>query len=361
MVYNMVMKNFKQENIQTVMERYFIRSIDFADIFESFFVSAVTAILGIRLFLIITGYPQIGRGSLHIAHMLWGGLLMLISIILLLIFLSRSTRKLAAVVGGLGFGVFIDELGKFITMDNDYFYKPTFAILYIIFVVLYLTVYSLEKYWNLTPKEYLTNGIEFIKEAVIKDLDTEEKHEALSLLAEADQKDPITRSIQKLYLNLETINRKKPGLFSAVRERTRNMYFSLVKKSWFPRLINLFFIIRAFTGFFTIAYSAALIVIIIFSREITWYEAYGGRMEIISLFSSAVSGLFVIAGVMQMRRSRLSAYRFFKLSLFISIFLVQVFSFYQNQLNAFGRLMLDILVLSGLNYMIAQEQTAGNS
>ena len=29
-----------------------------------------------RLFLSLSGYPQIGGGELHVAHMLWGGLLL---------------------------------------------------------------------------------------------------------------------------------------------------------------------------------------------------------------------------------------------------------------------------------------------
>ena len=34
---------------------------------------AATVIL-VRLFLEVTGYPQVGSSTLHVAHLLWGGL-----------------------------------------------------------------------------------------------------------------------------------------------------------------------------------------------------------------------------------------------------------------------------------------------
>ena len=95
------------------------RNVAAPQLLESFFIAAVGSFLGIRWFLALTGYPRIGSHGIHIAHMLWGGLLMLVAVMLLLAFLDRSVEHLAAVVAGLGFGTFIDEIGKFVTPDND--------------------------------------------------------------------------------------------------------------------------------------------------------------------------------------------------------------------------------------------------
>ena len=78
----------------------FNRKFDSGLYLELFLVFAILAIFLIRLFLVLTGYPQLGGAKLHIAHMLWGGLLMLISIFLLLMFIGKRTEKIAAIIGG---------------------------------------------------------------------------------------------------------------------------------------------------------------------------------------------------------------------------------------------------------------------
>jgi hypothetical protein len=96
---------------------------------DAFLVSAAVMILLIRLQLWATNYPQLGGGKLHIAHLLYGGVLMLIAIGVLVSFVGRTGRLPGAIIGGLGFGFFIDELGKFVTSDNDYFFQPAAAMI----------------------------------------------------------------------------------------------------------------------------------------------------------------------------------------------------------------------------------------
>src|ERR1700761_6893046 len=97
------------------------------------FVCAVATVLLTRSFLAAMGYPQVGGSKFHIAHVLWGGLLLTASVITMLALLSPAAKWVAAVLGGVGFGLFIDEVGKFVTKDVNYFYKPAIAIIYVCF------------------------------------------------------------------------------------------------------------------------------------------------------------------------------------------------------------------------------------
>jgi len=103
-----------------------------------FMISGIVSVLATRLFLHLTNNFQLSFGSIHIAHVLWGGLLMFLALILIFLFPSSLILKRCAVIGGLGWGVFIDEIGKYITRDNNYWYQPAIIYIYISFILLYL-------------------------------------------------------------------------------------------------------------------------------------------------------------------------------------------------------------------------------
>jgi hypothetical protein len=103
---------------------------------------ALTVVI-LRGVLKLTGYPAIANDTIHIAHVLWGGLALFASSLLLLIVSNRWALGFGAVLSGVGVGLFIDEVGKFITQTNNYFTPAAGPIIYGLFlgtVLIYLQV-----------------------------------------------------------------------------------------------------------------------------------------------------------------------------------------------------------------------------
>lgn len=138
-------------------------------------VSFALSVIGIRVWLELTGYPQIGNDNLHIAHVLWGGLLLFVGALFPLIIANRFALTLSAILAGIGMGQFIDEIGKFITRTNDYFYAPAIPIIYGFFlltVVLYLRIRRPSPSTNLKAELYAV--FDSFEEILENDLEAKE-------------------------------------------------------------------------------------------------------------------------------------------------------------------------------------------
>jgi hypothetical protein len=127
-----------------------------------------------RLFLELTGYPQIATSTLHIAHVLWGGLLLFGGALLPLILANRWALRLSALMTGLGIGLFIDEVGKFITQTNDYFYPAAAPIIYVFFLLTVLLFVRVRRSREENMRSRLYSVLHDLEEVVDQDLSQEE-------------------------------------------------------------------------------------------------------------------------------------------------------------------------------------------
>jgi hypothetical protein len=343
----------------------FIRNFEAGNYLETFFMSAVAAVLVIRLFLEITGYPQIGGSRLHIAHMLWGGLLMMASLVILFSFLSRGSNRLAAILGGVGFGTFIDEVGKFVTQDNNYFFKPAVSLIYITFILIFLVIRALHNRAHYAQKEYLMNALQELEEVVLHDLDRNEMRRALRLLDKSASNDPLVTSLKDLLYRTDLVPVSRPGAWKRLKTYFENRYQKITQWRWFHRALILFFLIQFLIKLF---YAIVLIFFIGFGWDrglhIRYFHDIAQRMQTLSfgsgaqLASSLLSGVFVFWGIIQIRKSRVTAFRMFERSILISIFLTQIFIFYHEQFTALLGLSFNLLILLALKQMIGLEERA---
>jgi hypothetical protein len=333
----------------------FYRTVRARDHLELFLLSAISSLLLLRLYLQLTGYPQVG-GSLHIAHMLWGGALMLAALVITLSFIGARSQRIVAICGGIGFGIFIDEIGKFITKDNNYFYRPAIGIIYAIFVILYLLFNFLSRKQPLTSREYQLNALNQLEEAVVRDMDSLEKAQVTTLLANADQNDPITKQLQTFLGHIKANGKQtQPTVLRRMLDRLNAQYehFWQLKNS--TLLVRLFFIAEAL--FFVISISWIAIsslndVIGLLDKSLPFSRGIiFGEMA-----SALTAGFFALWGAVLLPRSRERAYEQFRRSALINIFLTQFFMFLRIEFGALPSFFLNLLLLGAVGYAIRQER-----
>jgi hypothetical protein len=137
--------------------------------------SFVATVSVVRSFLVFTGYPQIGSGTLHIAHVLWGGLILYIAAILPLIYLNRRLHTIGAILSGVGIGLFIDEVGKFITRQYDYFFPAAAPIMYIFFLLVVILVIMIRRPEAVDGRSELVRALEIVREQLYRPLEQAER------------------------------------------------------------------------------------------------------------------------------------------------------------------------------------------
>ena len=309
-----------------------VRNVHASNHIVTFVVAGVTTIVVTRLYLALAGYPQIGGGGLHIAHMLPGGMLMLIALFLLLVYVGPVVRPAAALIGGIGFGLFIDEVGKFVTSDNDYFFQPAPAIMYVVFAVVVIGVQALHGR-HLDPREHLANAVDQAVEGVAGGLSERRRADAVAQVDAAGQVEGAA-VVRALVETSPDDNVEIPAPAENVRLAVRRSFDRLTSRRWTgPGIVALLF-----------AQVAVAVGIAVWSRA----GGAGGWRE--ATFIGVLGGVFVATvltayGARWLRADRIRAFGAFQLAVLAFLLVTRVFEFAHNQVSASLGLVLDLILL----------------
>jgi len=295
-----------------------VRSADLGRRLDTFLVVAVAGVLGNRLFPVITGYPQLGNGTLHISHAIWGALMMALALITAIAFLAPATRGLVAFLGGAGFGWFIDELGKFITRDVNYFFKPTFALIYITFVSMYLAFRAIGRR-RYTPDEGIVNALEALKSAALGQLDEPARREAVALLDRTGATGDLAQRVRTMLDEVSTTE-QEPSFFARAARRGRARYLRLTDSPRFPTIADVVFLVLAAVEVLdTVALALDGPGIVTFAERV-------------SVLAALVTTTLIVVGVVWLPFSRMRAYQWFDRGLLFTLFVTQIFVYAEQQL-----------------------------
>jgi len=324
-------------------------------------VAFVVTVTVTRIFLAATGYPRIGGATFHLAHALWGGLLLMVAVVAMLSWANRWALQLGAVVAGVGIGLFIDEVGKFITTSNDYFFPLAAPIVYLAMVLLAWIAYRSRRRHVLTDRERLYDVLDGLQDLADGRLDTDRRAEIIGHLGHLrDEWDrPELRELsarleQFLLSPVVTVLPPRPGPLERLHDRLLRAEERLAPERRFRRLISLLLV--AGTVFFTIGIALAILVLVhpgSPGRDPAVTVA-GAQLDptvvtvvgVVHLVGTVLAwGLYLAATTSWFRGARLRAVRLAVASQLISLSLIDVLESYVDQFAVLQQSVFELVLL----------------
>lgn len=335
---------------------FFGRRLHSSSLVLDFLLWGVLSLLFTRIFLSLTGFFILGRGQWHIAHVLWGGLLMVAAILILLVFYSRRALQFAAILSGIGWGLFIDEIGKFLTMDNDYWFRPAIIFIYF-FILLFFAFYRfLEKSRHPTKAELWQDLLAHLQEVFDHDLELSEK-KAIRLRLEQLKKIPHRRYEQEILASISNLIQntpEKPDHFTLNLPLFAKDSLSFSYKKIFKKKL-IFLILVIYSLWFTLDRIFDAFRLVFHQNRLSLLQNYYHTFDIFSKTETymlvgkiavelIVALLFGLGFYFWWRHKTLKAIRFFQWGLLVIIFIDSFARFYFEQFSAFYGLIFSVFV-----------------
>jgi len=193
-------------------------------------ISFAASVIFTRFFLMATGYPQLGNETLHIAHVLYGGVLLYVGGLLPLIYANRWAYTWSSVLTGIGVGLFIDEVGKFITQSNDYFFPAAAPIIYAFFLISVLIYTRVAKGAPTDAETEFYAVLKSLEGLIDHDMDPEEHGELRNRLRRIKEEEPDTalgllsdQILEFVESEAVHIEHREPGFLGKARNWFENL------------------------------------------------------------------------------------------------------------------------------------------
>lgn len=314
-----------------------------------------------RLFLNITGFPRLGSGEIHIAHLLWGGLLLFIAALLPLIFANRWFLDASALLSGIGVGLFIDEVGKFITSQNNYFFPAAAPIIYAFFLIT-LLVYSLVRRGKKPDRRgRLYLALERLEDVVDHDLTAKEKQVIMDLLTDipAGKKDDelaglafsLSEYLQSHQIHLvkeksvwwQKLELRWMGYEQKTFTRARHRFLLIIGILFWSALTTAHALFSWYFSFNQIPLPGILSEL--FNDHLPLAGAGLGLAELRIYLEVAVGGFLFIGFLLFIFSQEKRAVRLAEIALMFSICVVYLFIFYYEQFSSIFYASLQFILL----------------
>ncbi len=322
--------------------------------------SFIATVSVVRSFLALTGYPQIGTGTLHIAHVLWGGLILYIAAVLLLVFLNPRLYPLCAILSGVGMGLFIDEVGKFITREYDYFFPAAAPIMYVFFLLLVILVIIIRRPMVVDGRAELVQALEIVREQLYRPLGAMEREHLKREMSNIVKSDPemfhrelAQRVLDLLQSDARTVPEPRPTWWTHLAGRLER-WLKEARLAWLLSvgmlLLGLLNLKDPLQVWLEHAIPGSILLVLL--------QAHAGRQimstEAPTLFAVRVSleiliGLLLLvsAGLLTAGKKRLACQLAY-FSLLVSLVALDMLLFYFEQFSTVGIVIFQFAILFGI-------------
>ncbi len=304
------------------------------------------SVVGTRLYLEAAGYPQIGNSTLHIAHVLWGGLLLFVAVGIFLTFGNRWSYSLGAITGGAGVGLFIDEVGKFITQSNDYFFPFAAPIIYGFFLLTVLIYLQLRRLRPHDARADLYWVLDQLKDVVDRDFDVNERVQVETVLVrvieqpEQPEQKQMAESLLAMVQTIPTVKPPEPNLIQRIEAQVRQF-----EKRYLSRGLTRNLLVAAFAA---ISFTSLAVIWLLISvgtnaqvreqflvsvlNESFFQNRASIQWLLIHLVMTGMMDIFyVMAALLLVARRDVIGIRIGRLALMVELTVVNVLAYYFNQ------------------------------
>lgn len=281
---------------------HFLRRAYSYEYLLNFYVASIISLLATRTVLELLEYPIIGTQVLHISHALDGGMFMFAALILQMLFVDQRVMQFSSLLAGFGFGRFIDEVGKYITWDNDYFYQPAVVIIYFFYLGLFVLLYKIRYGTHLTHEERVANA----------------------------------------HLKASEV---QPNFLWKIQKSVRKQYRKLEEKPQFQRVVR------------GVLYIYTLLVFANTYRITLLHHTFIPSIPSVGQFvSNIAAAVCILVGATYHNKSKYTMYVWYQRAVLVWIFLTQVFIFYEDQFSAVVYLAGSLVLLGAVRYMKDEEK-----
>ncbi len=307
----------------------------------SFVVTTVATVLITRAILAAAGFPQLGGSGLHIAHAVWGGLILALGLVVLLSFVGPIVRPVATVVCGIGFGLFLDEVGKFVTSTNNYFFRPAVAIMYVVVVVLVLAAHWVHGRRHAGPPELLAGAVNEAVAGSAGGISDARRARALALV-EAAQGEPGQPEAAALLRALPTSTVEPGDPLLWLSDRIRRIGGSFGRRRWLRIVVvTLLCLSSAFS-----LLSVLLAIVVEFFLPASVKGDAHVDLSVWGAVPATLAVVCVVLGIRRLRRDPARGYAWFERALLIDLLLTQPVVIASDQFSALPSIVIDLVMLA---------------